>query len=707
MDIHEDEGLQCSSSLHCESPKRTVVDAGVQLDLNNECKSDSEELESAFENNFTNLNMKLPVAVQSCVPAGLQVSSELVVITNAGTGFINEQKLPISTFHTSDGSEPLNKRLCIEQDGHTYILALQDNMIDGLTGVVEIPQKPFTSVETAQLLNYQDSSDLQNKQGINQNWFTSREEKTTLHSKGHMWKQGMWSKEEVELLENNIRLYCDEHDTDPATIVFEMSKDERKDFYRTIAKGLNRPLFSVYRRVIRMYDNKNHVGKYTTDELEKLKKLRSIYGNDWQAIGAAMGRSASSIKDRCRLMKDNCNQGKWLPAEEDRLTKAVYQLANAVPGEMISTGLSWATVADRVGTRSEKQCRTKWLNYLNWKVAGGTDWTREDDINLICRVYALNATDENQVDWSELAKGWLSVRSPQWLRGKWWSLKRHVPNSNDICFQDICEHLYQHFVLKMKIKDENCESVANVDIQAMLNRPKPTVMQSVAISNTPPPGIVVTAAAQACPPSIVSLPNAPCMGMVNTPANLTPVRVGPVLQTIEVLPQNIELANTPANIQLANQAFLLAAPAQPTLPLSTALPSNQIIIQTLPPDDMQTEKTLHLQMNSPHVIIDTSTTTLTSLASTQIPSAPSSPVSVEDDLDDQNSILLESSFRNNTIDENGNISQECDIENEHQVNVDETKSNHLIADPMLAGNHSPGITISEMHSPDEHLEPAH
>lgn len=51
-----------------------------------------------------------------------------------------------------------------------------------------------------------------------------------------------------------------------------MAKDERKDFYRTIAKGLNRPLFSVYRRVIRMYDNKNHVGKYTTEELEKLKK---------------------------------------------------------------------------------------------------------------------------------------------------------------------------------------------------------------------------------------------------------------------------------------------------------------------------------------------------------------------------------------------------------------------------------------------------
>ena len=48
---------------------------------------------------------------------------------------------------------------------------------------------------------------------------------------------------------------------DPTEIIFEMSKDERKDFYRSIAWGLNRPLFAVYRRVLRMYDNRNHVGK--------------------------------------------------------------------------------------------------------------------------------------------------------------------------------------------------------------------------------------------------------------------------------------------------------------------------------------------------------------------------------------------------------------------------------------------------------------
>lgn len=48
----------------------------------------------------------------------------------------------------------------------------------------------------------------------------------------------------------------------------------------------------------------------------------------------------------------------------------------------------------------------------------------------------------------------------------------------------------------MKLKDENGDSMTNVDIQSMLNRPKATVMQPIAISNSPPPGIVVTAAAQ-------------------------------------------------------------------------------------------------------------------------------------------------------------------------------------------------------------------
>ena len=54
-------------------------------------------------------------------------------------------------------------------------------------------------------------------------------------------------------------------------------------------------------------------------------------------------------------------------------------------GDDVVHGLSWAQVSEKVITRSEKQCRTKWLNYMNWKLKGGKEWSREDDMNLIVR----------------------------------------------------------------------------------------------------------------------------------------------------------------------------------------------------------------------------------------------------------------------------------------------------------------------------------
>lgn len=64
-------------------------------------------------------------------------------------------------------------------------------------------------------------------------------------------------------------------------------------------------------------------------------------------------------------------------------------MAGASPGSAVTVGVSWAMVANKVRTRSEKQCRSKWLNYLNWKHSGGTEWTKEDDLRLVQRSVSL------------------------------------------------------------------------------------------------------------------------------------------------------------------------------------------------------------------------------------------------------------------------------------------------------------------------------
>ncbi|KAM7367312.1 hypothetical protein PAMP_015223 [Pampus punctatissimus] len=399
---------------------------------------------------------------------------------------------------------------------------------------------------------------------VSQAWFTTKEDKDTLANKGHKWKQGMWSKEEIDILMSNIDRYVKGRGIeDPAEIIFEMSKEERKDFYRSVAWGLNRPLFAVYRRVLRMYDNRNHVGKYTPDEIEKLKALREKHGNDWATIGAALGRSASSVKDRCRLMKDTCNTGKWSEDEERRLAEVVYEMAGVTPGSAVTGGVSWASVADQVRTRSEKQCRSKWLNYLNWKHSGGTEWTKEDDLNLTRRILELGAEDENEIKWEDLAGGWSSVRSPQWLRSKWWSIKRQVANHKEIPFSVLLKALHEVMASSQTVAGPGSPSSSSLQIRLTRleengGSPAPSSVAALQIPVQIPLQITHLASdssAAASDGETITL---------NTGS----------LQTFEILPSfHLHPTGTPGTYYLqttSNQSLPLSLSTSPGLPLSLA-----------------------------------------------------------------------------------------------------------------------------------------
>ena len=68
-------------------------------------------------------------------------------------------------------------------------------------------------------------------------------------------------------------------------------------------------MFAVYRKVARIYDEKNYIGKYESKERKILEGFRDIYGDDWSTIGHLMGRSTNSVKDKARLLHSSKRKG--------------------------------------------------------------------------------------------------------------------------------------------------------------------------------------------------------------------------------------------------------------------------------------------------------------------------------------------------------------------------------------------------------------
>nr|XP_004662356.1 cyclin-D-binding Myb-like transcription factor 1 isoform X2 [Jaculus jaculus] len=533
---------------------------------------------------------------------------------------------------SEDSTEPPHKRLCLSSEDDQSIddstpcisvvalpLSENDQSFEvTMTATTEVADDELTdgTVTQIQILQNEQLDEIsplgtEEVSAVSQAWFTTKEDKDSLTNKGHKWKQGMWSKEEIDILMNNIERYLKARGIKDATeIIFEMSKDERKDFYRTIAWGLNRPLFAVYRRVLRMYDDRNHVGKYTPEEIEKLKELRIKHGNDWATIGAALGRSASSVKDRCRLMKDTCNTGKWTEEEEKRLAEVVHELTSTEPGDIVTQGVSWAAVAERVGTRSEKQCRSKWLNYLNWKQSGGTEWTKEDEINLILRIAELDVVDENDINWDLLAEGWSSVRSPQWLRSKWWTIKRQIANHKDVSFPVLIKGLKQlHENQKnnpVLLETKSGSGVPNSSSNSSVQHVQIRVARLE--DNTTIPPSPVTALQIPVQITHVSSTDTPAATVDSETITLN----SGTLQTFEILPSfHLQPTGTPGTYLLqtsSSQGLPLTLTASPTVTLTAAAPASpeQIIVHALSPEHLlNTSDNVTVQCHTPRVIIQT------------------------------------------------------------------------------------------------------
>uniref|UniRef100_A0A7M5WYU1 Cyclin-D-binding Myb-like transcription factor 1 n=2 Tax=Clytia hemisphaerica TaxID=252671 RepID=A0A7M5WYU1_9CNID len=355
-----------------------------------------------------------------------------------------------------------------------------------------IPAKYRKSSLPAEVLNRPlETVEVKDNYVANRSWLTERVDREAAKEQGVAWKDGPWSLEEEELLRTNIDNYCERNSiVDPTLMIYSEIKDLRRSFYREINKGLNRTLFAIYRKIRRIYDTRNYAGKYNKEEEDRLMELHEELGSNWTDIGQAMGRSAASVKDKIRLLKNKKNTGHWSDDELKLLSETVHTLTKTKVGESVTTGINWKLVAEKLGTRNEKQCFGKWLNFLNWKEAGGKKWIKTDEIELISRVAYACVTCENDLDWAKLSNGWESVRSPQWLRMKWWKLKKEVPNYKTCSFLEILTHLQGPYVdaileqckKKTKKKKKSKVKAEHVDNEGTTQPDQPEAVTSITLT---------------------------------------------------------------------------------------------------------------------------------------------------------------------------------------------------------------------------------
>ncbi|XP_048414932.2 transcription termination factor 1-like [Stegostoma tigrinum] len=309
-------------------------------------------------------------------------------------------------------------------------------------------------------------------------------------------RQGKFTEQENQQLQKNLKELMEligiQNEWDLLHVpesVEEMTRIRRLKmnnlFCCKLAEDIPRPWKCVYQRAKRMYHPHRCKGRYSEEELNKLRRLQVEYGNHWKKIAKFMERSDGSVICRAKTMKNSLKIGPWSKEEKmafmkimeevlrKKIQEAPQDLMRAVSNsntlssilrEKLYKEIPWFAIADKMEHRNWAQCRQKWMSILTTKMSGGVRPVRvhnhQSKINLIKRLYLMNIDDVGDVDWEDLCSAVGDV-PPLIVQKMFYKLKvRYVPDWPKKSFGGIVDFLHDEIVPKLeeiiRKKEDQC-----------------------------------------------------------------------------------------------------------------------------------------------------------------------------------------------------------------------------------------------------------